>query len=699
MNTEDGDSVRINRPYAQSGTVFACVEAIVNTCLGVQLMLSRSDDQIIESGPAWEFLFNNRDLPLSELLTETIGLYTLSRQVYWITPDAPVGTPDELIVASSMHVKPVIRRGVIVGYHLLLPEGRRLPLTYEEVYTIKGFDPYKRIGIPSAVGPTTAGSASIGSSAMAAMYSESLFANSARPDGVLEHPGEPSEQDKQQLRADWAARHGGPKRAGRTALLTGGAKYHTIASTFAELEFTQFCELKATEICSVFGVPPEVVGLNSEAQYANGPAQQRFIINTIMPLLRTIASHITLGILNRFTSTSKGVEPARSKTFTGRPSLPLRKRGEYNMAKHKAIAGGSSQLFAWFNIDEHPTIRQMNLDRTATALKQMDYSIPLNDILDAYDLPFEHKDWGDIGFISAGKLPVSSLLEPPQPAEEKAAPADPPPAAEKKDKAAGYTAAQLQYFHDRFEAAIASHEKSYTSALRTYFLRQQRQVISAVEKNYTKAAFKSAQISKSDAARLIDIGFDVVEENGRLVAINSSYVYDTAQSGAESMYDMLDLDADARPPVQNTTTIADAVAAQADKIRSVNSTTRQALIEAVEEAINSGASQKELVTSLRQQFKLRLNSARSTARTMTASSGNAGRQAGMAGAGVQKKGWATAGSGEIRAAHMQAASDYAQGVPVSQPFIVGGEPLMYPGDPSGSAGNIINCRCMSFPIR
>ena len=32
-------------------------------------------------------------------------------------------------------------------------------------------------------------------------------------------------------------------------------------------------------------------------------------------------------------------------------------------------------------------------------------------------------------------------------------------------------------------------------------------------------------------------------------------------------------------------------------------------------------------------------------------------------------------------------------VPWHQPFMVGGEPLMFPGDPSGSPSNVINCRC------
>jgi len=40
-----------------------------------------------------------------------------------------------------------------------------------------------------------------------------------------------------------------------------------------------------------------------------------------------------------------------------------------------------------------------------------------------------------------------------------------------------------------------------------------------------------------------------------------------------------------------------------------------------------------------------------------------------------------------------------QRVQIGQPFIVSGEALRYPGDPSGSLGNIINCRCFAIPIK
>lgn len=54
------------------------------------------------------------------------------------------------------------------------------------------------------------------------------------------------------------------------------------------------------------------------------------------------------------------------------------------------------------------------------------------------------------------------------------------------------------------------------------------------------------------------------------------------------------------------------------------------------------------------------------------------------------KTWQDTGDGRTRVEHSIADG---QTVPIDQPFIVGGERLMYPGDPNGSAANTIQCRC------
>jgi hypothetical protein len=37
-------------------------------------------------------------------------------------------------------------------------------------------------------------------------------------------------------------------------------------------------------------------------------------------------------------------------------------------------------------------------------------------------------------------------------------------------------------------------------------------------------------------------------------------------------------------------------------------------------------------------------------------------------------------------------------VNLNDSFIVDGEHLDYPGDQAGSAGNVINCHCTTFPV-
>jgi len=56
------------------------------------------------------------------------------------------------------------------------------------------------------------------------------------------------------------------------------------------------------------------------------------------------------------------------------------------------------------------------------------------------------------------------------------------------------------------------------------------------------------------------------------------------------------------------------------------------------------------------------------------------------------KEWIAARDERTRASHSTADG---QTVPMDEPFIVDGEALMYPGDPNGSARNVINCRCQS----
>jgi hypothetical protein len=59
--------------------------------------------------------------------------------------------------------------------------------------------------------------------------------------------------------------------------------------------------------------------------------------------------------------------------------------------------------------------------------------------------------------------------------------------------------------------------------------------------------------------------------------------------------------------------------------------------------------------------------------------------------------WLSADDSRVREDHDEAAITYSKErpIPVDEPFIVGGEELMQPLDPSGSAEQTINCRCVA----
>jgi len=82
------------------------------------------------------------------------------------------------------------------------------------------------------------------------------------------------------------------------------------------------------------------------------------------------------------------------------------------------------------------------------------------------------------------------------------------------------------------------------------------------------------------------------------------------------------------------------------------------------------------------------------ARTETMSSVNTGEFEVYKGEGVTKKEFLATMDDRTRDSHAKADG---QIVAIDEPFDVGGEKIMYPGDPAGSAECVINCRCTVLP--
>lgn len=81
------------------------------------------------------------------------------------------------------------------------------------------------------------------------------------------------------------------------------------------------------------------------------------------------------------------------------------------------------------------------------------------------------------------------------------------------------------------------------------------------------------------------------------------------------------------------------------------------------------------------------------ARTESTTAANKGIQLGAGSTDyVVEKFWIATMDKRTRRDHMLASAQ--EPIPVNAPFIVGGTPMMFPGDPSAPADQVINCRCV-----
>ena len=88
------------------------------------------------------------------------------------------------------------------------------------------------------------------------------------------------------------------------------------------------------------------------------------------------------------------------------------------------------------------------------------------------------------------------------------------------------------------------------------------------------------------------------------------------------------------------------------------------------------------------------------ARTEAGQAVSTSRYLAAAAAGVSGKVWVHGRN--PRPSHTAAQQRYgstAKAIPMNEAFVVGSDRLMFPRDPRGSAGEIINCNCTLIPVR
>ena len=724
MDMPNTQSSKPSRPYSQVELVYTCVNKLIAGVAGLPPVLSTIDDRIVESGPVWDVLFNNPSLSWERFVVDSIGYYCLYGEVFWLFTDMAGLRPKEIRVIGPNQMTPITHNrladGELLGWEFRGGGGKRVPLSLSEVHQWKAFNPDSR---HRGIGPLEAAANSLNYSFASALYNASALANGAEPGLILTAPGKLDPDQVGMLRSQFDARHKGAGQAKRTAVLTGGLEASTVAMKMTDMEVAKITAMSDKKICSTWGVPPGVAGLVTEAQYSHGPAMRDFIFNTIIPLVRLFAGNITAGIVSKFySSDSKSVELKDAAYFGGMRTLPLQRRKAYRHARQRALAG-NQRLFLWFDTYQHPVVQEAKEEEAEKVLKYTEAGVPLNQIIDAHDLPYELVAHGDDWWIPMGQVPARFTLE--AGLEGLTGPSLPEAEEEPEKAAPDYLCAskaqdeahRLRIWRNWVTSWLGI-EKEYTESMRIFFVRQQRQLIAKLRKALKPAddgrqttddgrqalsvsAGVTSEIRDTISDIIARVVFDLKSENGKLKVINHTFFSKAGELGArQAGAEILGLKADAlaefaeqvriRPAVKRSLLIS------SRKITGVNATTQEMVANQLQTGLDAGEGLTELTARIKKTLGSNRQRAQSIARTQTAGAVGTGRHEGFKVAGVELKTWLTSHDENVRDSHRAAESRYAEGIALDVPFQVGGDLLMHPGDPAGSAAQIINCRCVEL---
>ena len=239
---------------------------------------------------------------------------------------------------------------------------------------------------------------------------------------------------------------------------------------------------------------------------------------------------------------------------------------------------------------------------------------------------------------------------------------------------------------DEYTAAIAGSIKIKTGKLKKFFFEQRSRVLanlSKLNKDFTPAT------------KAFEDVFDEGAENADLLSRLKPLLVGDLEFGGAQLFAEIGMTDFTLPPSE----AIEFLNLRENKITGVNGETFQQLKETWQEALSKGETMEQIVDRTKKVFNEASDfRAETIAVTETNTAVNGGRFTGMKQAKVEKKGWQASNLENVRASHLRAEQDYAKGIPLNKKFRVGGYDLMYPGDPTGPAQEVINCRCFTFAV-
>lgn len=289
-------------------TVYACVRLLGDTIssLPMSAYVRRGRQRISYANaygemPGWVNKPNPEATRL-EFLEQVLASLNLRGNAFILTVRDDMGEVVELYCINPAYVR--IRRkdaNEPIYYEVSLNQlnsndgtenyftgGKTMVLTKDEMLHIPLF---KLPGSYYGLGPIEAARMTIGAALAADTYASSYFGNAANPGGIIEVPGEMTEDQAGTIGRDWNITHSGPFRAGKIGVLTGGATFKPLQLNAADAQLLEVRKFGVEDIARLFRVPISLLGhpVAGAMSFASVEAQNlSFVQHSLRPLLERL---------------------------------------------------------------------------------------------------------------------------------------------------------------------------------------------------------------------------------------------------------------------------------------------------------------------------------------------------------------------------------------------------------------------------
>jgi HK97 family phage portal protein len=125
-------------------------------------------------------------------------------------------------------------------------------------------------------------------------FAATFFGQGVSVNGIIEYPNNLTQEQADNLRNGFDARHSGWSRSARTGILSGGATFKPTQMDAQQSSVIESRHMAVEDVCRAFNVPAHLLGLPGTMSYASVEENNRsFLITTISPMVNKIESAIT----------------------------------------------------------------------------------------------------------------------------------------------------------------------------------------------------------------------------------------------------------------------------------------------------------------------------------------------------------------------------------------------------------------------